>query len=237
MNKIKAVFFDIDDTLYDSTLQTEMVRRNAIKAMIEAGLDIGEEDGLEALKDIVKEFGSNYQYHFDELLKKFGYDENPRIIAAGIVAYHTTKLAYLVPFADTIPTLLALRDKGYKLGIITDGVAVKQWEKLIRLGLQHFFHAVVISEEIKKEKPDVEIFRLAAERIGCKPEETAMVGDRLDKDILGANRAGMVTIQIVKGKYRGQMPKDKEEEPNYVISSLKEILRIFRSDNLAKSGF
>ncbi len=64
-----------------------------------------------------------------------------------------------------------------------------------------------------------------------------MVGDRLDKDILGANRAGMVTIQIVKGKYRGQMPKDKDEEPNYVISSLKEILRIFRSDNLAKSGF
>lgn len=229
MKKVKALFFDIDDTLYDSTLQAEMVRRNAIKAMIEAGLNIDEEKCLDALKDIVKKFGSNYQHHFNELLKKFDYDENPRIIAAGIVAYHTTKLAYLVPFADTIPTLLALRERGYKLGIITDGIAVKQWEKLIRLGLQHFFHAVIISEEIKKEKSDPEMFKLAAKKINCNTNEVVMVGDRLNKDILGANKAGMITVQIMKGKYKDQKPESKEEEPDYIISSLREILKVLET--------
>ena len=129
MKKIKAVFFDVDNTLYDSTLQVEMVRRNAIKAMIEAGMEITEEEGLEVLKDIVGRMGANYEHHFDDLLKKYGYDSNPRVIAAGIVAYHTTKTAYLVPFPDTVPTILALRDRGYKLGVITEGRSVKQWEK------------------------------------------------------------------------------------------------------------
>ena len=229
MNKIKAVFFDIDDTLYDSTLQAEMVRKNAIKAMIEAGLEIKEEEGLGVLNDIVKKFGSNYQNHFNELLKEFGYDENPRIIAAGIVAYHTTKSAYLVPFPDTVPTLLKLRDLGYRLGVITDGVAVKQWEKLIRLGLQHFFHTVIISGEIKREKPDVVVFNLAAKKVGCLPKEVVMVGDRLDRDILGANKAGMTTVQMVKGKYRSQTPERNGDNPDYVISGLKEILRILEN--------
>jgi len=236
MNKIKAVFFDIDNTLYDSTLQAEMVRRNAVKAMIEAGLDIDEDEGLDALMDIVSRFGANYESHFDALLQKFGYDRSPRIIAAGIVAYHMTKAAYLVPFPDTVPTLLELRDRGYLLGVITEGRAVKQWEKLIRLGLQHFFHAVVISEEIGRQKPDVEMFRTAAKRVGCRIEEAAMVGDRLDKDILGANAAGMTTIQVLKGKYSSNKPASKEEEPDYVVPNLKAILDILKDLNPKKSS-
>ncbi|MFZ2455757.1 MAG: TIGR02253 family HAD-type hydrolase [Candidatus Altiarchaeia archaeon] len=228
MDKIKAVFFDIDNTLYDSALQVEMVRRNAIKAMIEAGFEIDAEEGLKALKDIVAIRGSNYQNHFDELLKKYGYEGNPRILAAGIVAYHNTKSAYLVPFPDTIPTLLTLRQRGYKIGVITEGRSVKQWEKLISLGLQHFFHAVLISEEVKKEKPDVELFVKAAQRIGCKPGESAMVGDRLDKDIVGAKAAGMTTIQILKGKYSDQRPTCSKEEPDYIVPDLKGILSILK---------
>lgn len=228
MNQIKAVFFDIDNTLYDSTLQVEMVRRNAIRAMIEAGLDVEEEDALNALLDIVEKYGPNYEHHFDDLLKKFGKENNPRIIAAGIVAYHTTKIAYLVPYPDTVHTLLLLRDRGYKLGVITEGRPVKQWEKLIRLGLQHFFHSVIISEEIQRQKPDAEMFRIAAKRIGVKPREAVMVGDRLDKDIQGANEAGMVTIQVMKGKYSTRMPEKEIQEPDYVVPSLKRVLDILK---------
>ena len=228
MNKIKTIFFDIDNTLYDTTLQAEMVRRNAIRAMIEAGLQIDEEKGLEELHKIVKEKGSNYPNHFDDLLKKFGSEGNPRIIAAGIVAYHTTKAAYLVPYPDTVPTLLELRDKGYRLGIITEGRPVKQWEKLIRLGLQHFFHTVVISEEVKLAKPSPEIFKIAAEKAGCKTEEAMMVGDRLDKDIIGANIAGMMTVQLMKGKYSEIPPACCDEEPDYVVPNLREILKILK---------
>lgn len=224
--KKKAIFFDIDDTLYDSSLQSDLARRNALRAMIEAGLDIDEKVGLEALQSTVREFGSNYEYHFNELLKKFGYGSNPRIIAAGIVAYHTTKIAYLVPFPDTIPTLLKLRDLGYKLGVITDGRAVKQWEKLIRLGLQHFFDTVAISEEVKSQKPYTGIFRQALKKVGCSAGEALMVGDRLDKDISGAKKAGMTTVQILGGKHINLRPKNSYEEPDYIIKNLRDIFYV-----------
>ncbi|HEX55491.1 MAG: haloacid dehalogenase [Candidatus Altiarchaeales archaeon] len=226
--KIKAIFFDIDDTLYDSTLQTDMARRNTIRAMIEAGLEIEEDEGIKALNEIVEKFGSNYGYHLNELLREFGYEENPRIIAAGIVAYHSTKIAYLVPFPDTIPTLLKLRDLGYGLGVITDGIAVKQWEKLIRLGLQHFFDSVIISEEIGIEKPNPEMFKIAARKIKCKPEEAIMVGDRIDKDIVGANKVGMLTVQLMHGKHMDEIPKNPDEEPDYIISNLRDILKVLK---------
>ncbi|MBN2013593.1 MAG: TIGR02253 family HAD-type hydrolase [Candidatus Altiarchaeota archaeon] len=225
-DKIKVVFFDIDDTLYDSSMQTERARKNAIKAMIEAGLDVDEDKALEVLHGMIKKFGSNYQYQFDELLKEFDYDPNPRIIAAGVVAYHTTKVAYLVPFPDTVPMLLRLRDLNYKLGVITDGIAVKQWEKLIRLGVQHFFHFVTISGDTGSEKPDPELFRRAIDKSGCAPGETMMVGDRLDKDVKGANEAGMVTVQVMRGKYREVKPREEIERPDYVVSKLSDILRI-----------
>lgn len=230
MPKIKAVFFDVDDTLYDGTLQADSARRNAIKAMIEAGLGLDEERAMKSLKRIVKKFGSNYQGHFNELLKESGHDENPRIIAAGLIAYHNTKLTYLVPFSDTIPTLLSLRDRNYKLGVITNGLAVKQWEKLIRLGVQHVFDSVIISKEAGVEKPDPEIFKLAVEGIKCKPEETVMVGDRIDRDIAGANEVGMLTVQLLKEKRREKTPKKPEDEPDYVISELGDILSILEKE-------
>jgi len=224
MPEIKALFFDVDDTLYDSTLQAESARRNAIKAMIEAGLNLSEGEAMKSLKAIVAKFGSNYQGHFNELLKEAGQEDGLRIVAAGTVAYHNTTLTHLVPFRDTVPTLLSLRDRNYKLGVITNGLALKQWEKLIRLGIQQFFDSVIISEEVGREKPDPEIFRLAAERIKCKPEEALMVGDRIDRDIAGANQVGMLTAQILRGKQT--TPKKPEEEPDYIIPELNEILDI-----------
>ncbi len=225
MHKIKAVFFDVDDTLYDSTFQAESARRNAIKAMIEAGLNLTEETAMRSLRRIVRRFGSNYLGHFNELLRESGYNGNPRIMAAGLIAYHNTKLTCLVPFRDTVPTLLSLRDRNYKLGIITNGLAVKQWEKLIRLGIQHFFDSVIISEEIGREKPDPRIFKLAIDSLKCKPSEAMMVGDRIDRDIVGAKKIGMLTVQILKGNQRDSI-KNSEEEPDYIIPELRDILNI-----------
>ncbi len=226
--KIRAVFFDIDDCLYDSTLQAGMVRRNAVRAMIAEGLDAGEDEALGGLRDIVVRFGSNYSHHFNELLKGLGYGENPRIIAAGVAAYHTTKAAYLVPFADTVPTLLELRDLGYRLGVITDGLPVKQWEKLIMLGLQHFFDVVVISGEVGISKPDKRIFEFSVDKMGFKPGECVMVGDRLDRDIRGANDVGMVTVQVLKGKYCGKKPECEAEEPDAVVGELGQIVDVIK---------
>ncbi|WP_457620959.1 TIGR02253 family HAD-type hydrolase [Methanopyrus sp.] len=227
---IKAVLFDVDDTLYPSSKLAEEARRNAIRAMIEAGLetDMSEEELYRELQEVVKEYGSNHPRHFDLLLRRIGVDPEPKLIAAAVVAYHDTKFAYLKPYPDVIPTLMQLREMGFKLGAVTSGLAVKQWEKLIRLGIHHFFHEVVISEEIGVEKPNPKIFIEAARRLGVKPEEAVYVGDRLDKDIRGANRAGMVTVRIRRGKYRKLEPESDDDVPDFEIDRPRELLGVIK---------
>jgi len=224
--KIKAVLFDIDNTLYDTKTLVLASRRNAVKAMIEAGLDADPEEALQKLNDIVKQYGPNYDHHYNRLIESYGITPKPRIVAAGIVAYHNTKVAYLVPYADTIPTLLKLKEKNIRLGVVTDGLPAKQWEKLIRLGVQHFFDAVIVSEDYQTSKPDVKLFQEAVRKLSVKPSEAMMVGDKVEKDISGANKAGLVSVQILHPDIKEKKPQDELEYPDYIIRELKEILKI-----------
>lgn len=222
---VKAVIFDIDDTLFDSATLAKMARINAVKAMVESGLPLKSiARGYKLLMRIVEKYGSNYNQHFDKVLEELGCEWNPKIIAAGVVAYHDTKQAYLKPEPEVIPTLITLRDRGYKLGIVSNGKAVKQWEKLIRLGLHHFFHAVVISEEVGSEKPDVEIFRITLKKLEVKPQEAIYVGDHLETDILGANKVGMISVRIVREKRKKQSYKDKIT-PRFSIKRISDLLK------------
>ena len=224
--EIKAVLFDIDDTLFDSTTLAKMARTNAIKAMIECGLPIRNvQKGYSLLMKIVEKYGSNYDEHFDRLLEAVGCSRNPKIIAAGIVAYHDTKLGYIKPNPDVIPTLIALRDKGCKLGIVSNGRSVKQWEKLIRLGLHHFFDTVIISEDVGSEKPHFKIFKVAIEELGVKPEETVYVGEDPETDVLGANAAGLISVRLVRQKCREPI-LNKSMQPKFTIKKISELLSI-----------
>ena len=227
---IKAIFFDIDDTLYDSTKLTTMARQNSIRAMIDSGLAERDEEKLYSrLSEIIKKHGSNYPKHYDRLLDELGHGPDPKIIAAGVVAYEHTKDGYLRPFPGVIPTLLKLKEK-YLLGVISNGLAIKQWEKLIGLGIHHIFDVVATSEEIGHEKPKPEIFLFAVEKLDTSPEECMMVGDRLDTDIHGGNLSGMKTVHLKKGKYGGESPGSKGETPDFEIDDFSQITGILDKD-------
>lgn len=226
--KIKCVLFDIDDTLYDTSLQMSEARLNAVKAMIEAGLPANIEMAYRVLEDIVKEYGRHYNQQFDRLLERLGLKWNPRVIAAGVTAYRETSLVYLKPYSDTVPTLLKLRESGYKLGIVSEGRAVKQWQKLIQLGIQHLFDRVLVSEEVKEDTVTPEMFKLVLKELGASPEETVFVGNRLDTDILCANEAGILSIRMRKGEHRVEEPKSPEMAPKYEINKISEIFGVLK---------
>jgi putative hydrolase of the HAD superfamily len=199
-----------------------MARRNSIQAMIDAGLNVaGEEELYSKLGEIIREYGSNYPRHYDELLKAFGVKWSPRIIAAGVVAYERTKAGYLRPYPGVVPTLIKLKEN-HKLGVISNGLAVKQWEKLVGLGIHHFFDIVATSEELGYSKPQKEIFEYVMKELNLKPGECVMVGDRLDTDILGGNRTGMLTVRI-RTRWRSEEPKGEEDTPAYEINSIAEL--------------
>ena len=221
---VKAVLFDLDDTLYDNTRQVMISRQNAISAMVSAGLKAGEKQAAEALLRIVSSKGSNFQRHYNELVREFNGADDVKIVAAGVVAYHDCKKQHMVPFKDTVSTLMHLRGSGFQIGVVTDGVPVKQWEKLIRLGLSDLFHTVVIAEG-DEVKPSPKPLLKAACNLKVKSRDCIMVGDRIRKDILGGNRAGMKTAYLYHGQ-KDVKPKTAGEEPTYVIHDLKDILEI-----------
>jgi putative hydrolase of the HAD superfamily len=143
---IRAVIFDLDDTIIDTSRLAEMARRNAIENMIRHGLPVDFDTAYHELLELINEYGSNFNRHFDYLLRRLELPNNPKWIASGVIAYHNTKFAYLKSVRSARKVLLELKKEGYLLAIITDGDPIKQWEKILRLELDEFFDDVFISD-------------------------------------------------------------------------------------------
>jgi putative hydrolase of the HAD superfamily len=223
MTNVKAIIFAIDDVLYDAFLQKSNARLSAVKAMIEVGLPVDVETGYRKLEEIVKELGPNNNKHFDRLLEKLGLKWDPAVVAAGVVAYRNTNPVFLKPYPDTVPTLLRLREMGLKLGVASSGRSVKEWEKLINLGLQHLFQAVVVSEDLKLNQLTEQVLEQVTRQLNVGKAETAYVGVNPDSEINVANRAGLTTIRLRKGE--AKLEKGTSN-PRYEINKLSEIIQL-----------
>ncbi|MEA1993457.1 MAG: TIGR02253 family HAD-type hydrolase [Euryarchaeota archaeon] len=203
---IKAVLFDLDDTLYNSTALSQRARRAALRAMINEGLDIELEKGYRDFMRIVEEYGSNYSKHFNRFLKEKLGQVDYMLLASAVIAYHNTKFAYIRPFDDTVPTLIELIRRKRRLGIVTNGIAIKQWEKILRLGLEHFFEFVIVSSEVGSEKPSSEIYGVALKKLALSPEEVTVV-DNKKEDLKGAEDLGMQTVLLTRVSDAEYKPK------------------------------
>lgn len=219
------MLFGLNDSLYDASLQTYMARINAVRAMLEAGIPLDFESTFNALKTVVTEYGDNFDKHFDVTLQKLGVNRTDRVIAAAIAAYHDTKAAFLRPFPETIPTLLALRDKKFGIGAISYGRAVKEWEKLIRLGLQHLFHHVTVAEGDMLSR---ENFKDILKALNVSADETVFVGAKIQKEIKAANETGVVSVRIRRGEFRTEEPSTSDCIPRFEINRLSEIFSVLK---------
>ena len=134
---MKCIFFDIDNTLFNTEELVENARKKAAEAMVHAGLPGTEDEVYKKILEIVEKLGSNHSKHYDELIKEYEVQMEGKIIAAGVAAYHDYKFENIKPFGG-VSELLKRLEK-YTLAVITNGLLVKQWEKLIRLGLENNF--------------------------------------------------------------------------------------------------
>jgi putative hydrolase of the HAD superfamily len=222
---LRAIFFDIDDTLYSTSEFSEIARSNAIDAMIEAGLGLPREQLLVELDEVIREFSSNYEHHFDKLLlripKRFYKGVNTAIlVAAGVIAYHETKVRQLAPYEDAFEVLRLLSKTNLILGIITEGLEVKQAEKLLRMRITPFLSpsGIFISDQLGISKPNPKLYQRACSDLNIKPSETMYVGDNPRYDIDPPNALGMITVRMRRGgKYQNEQGETKpaREVQNY----------------------
>jgi putative hydrolase of the HAD superfamily len=231
--QLKAILFDIDDTLFSTTEFARKARQNAVRAMVRAGLDLPEETVARELEEVLAEFSSNYEHHFDKLLNRLRPPSlarvNPAlIVAAGVVAYHDTKFRELVPFEDVLPFFRALRKVGMRLGIITHGWTVKQAEKLVRLGVVPCLEpsAIFISDQIGIGKPNPKLWTLALADMHLLPQETMYVGDSPENDVSAPRALGMVTVWAARAsKHKLESGRN---EPDHTVSDFRELAAILR---------
>lgn len=196
---LSNILLDVDDTLFPSTEFSALARRNALNAMIGMGLDADYEELSSRLGSIIESKGSNYQRHFDDLCRGMRVRRPARYVAAAVAAYHDTKTA-IQPFPKAPLTLMKLKQLGCRLYVATNGDAIKQWDKLIRLRLALYFDDVFVSEELGVEKGGA-FYKKILKTLNSEPSGCVMVGDREDADILPAKAIGMHTVRLLSGKY------------------------------------
>ena len=207
---VDAVFFDVDDTLFSTTRFGRRARAGGIDAMRRLGLRGGRRALIAELEEVVAEFTSNYGQHFQKLLgripARWTAGLNPVVlVAAAVAAYHDAKVRALAPYPDVRQVLPRLAAAGLRLGIITDGLAVKQAEKIVRLGVLPYLdpRGILISDQVGIGKPNPKLFLRACRALRVLPRRAVYVGDHPEKDMDPAKAVGMITVRMRRaGKYR-----------------------------------
>ena len=190
---IKGVVFDLDNTLLDFMKMKEFAVKAAIKGMIEAGLKVNEDESYIEINSIYEEFGWENQKVFDVFLEKsIGHVDN-KFLAAGIVAYRRAREANFMAYPNVNKTLLALSKSGIKLGVVSDAPSREAWMRIYYLNLYHYFDVVITYDDSGERKPSPIPFQLALDGMGLRPEETIMIGDWPERDVVGAQQIGMKT--------------------------------------------
>ena len=193
MKFIKGVIFDLDNTLLDFMKMKEFAVKAAVKGMIEAGLMVDEEDSYTEIVRIYEEFGWENQKVFDVFIEKqIGHVEH-KYLAAGIVAYRRAREANLMAYPNVNKTLMALAKSGIKLGVVSDAHSREAWMRIYYLNLYHFFDVVITFDDSGERKPSEKPFKLCLDALDLDPDETIMVGDWPERDVVGAKNLGMKT--------------------------------------------
>jgi putative hydrolase of the HAD superfamily len=189
---IKAVLFDLDDTLYD---RDELVRRvvtDQYDAFQHELRSVQKDDFVRRVLQLDDYGYADKRALYTTVANEYGLV--PALIDRLVENFWTSYDDKCELPEDARVTLQTLRKNGIKLGVITNGGTERQQRKLDSLGISSWFDVILISETEGIRKPDVEIFHRALTRCGVEASEAIFVGDHPDTDIGGALQAGLRAV-------------------------------------------
>lgn len=227
---VRAVLFDLDDTLFDRRRAQGEVLALIVQQCPGLFGGIGQEALAGAFHESdqmsVGDFEAGEAAHTARVgrartfLRLLGLDEGRAAdIAAAYVRLHGT-IHVPVPGAEEVVTRLSER---LPLGLISNGFPDVQHLKLAGLGLTDRFACLTISGEVGIWKPAPEIFLRTAAAMGERPPDCLYVGDSYAADVVGAKAAGM---QVCWFNPLGQPPPQTDPTPDHEIAELTELLAI-----------
>jgi len=230
IDNVKGVIFDLDETLIDDFVGLEKAHRAVAKELHRyvsgQGAKVSEEALFSKVTELDDKMNMKRKYIRNDwwplLLEQLGVKvELPlEILDRLTLLYWETFADNTELYPDTEETLRYLKDKGYRLGIITDTDGTRGIKKmrLSRLKIVKFFDSIVIAgEDTPKTKPDPNPYLIVAKELGVGPEECVFVGDKPFTDIDGGNKAGMRTVLLKRRDW------GVEDNSDFTIKQLAEL--------------
>ena len=224
--QIRAVLFDLDDTLVDARGSW---RRGFAEAIVELHVA---SPGPQALGTPEAIYDAHFRRYSEAAHRAAGGDEwqerftleaferllaehvepDPALAARLSSVYRAAVLEHVETFPDALETLAAVGAR-YPLGLISNGPAPLQRPKVERFGLERHFVTVVISGEVGVRKPDPAIFGLALEAMAVPAEAAVYVGDNPHDDVVGACDSGLAAIWVNRGDWLAEALREGREAP------------------------
>lgn len=213
---IRALLFDLDDTLYDESSYVASGFR-AVAAWLE------QTRGWEAER-VYKRFNETLAIYgrgqvFDRVMTEFG-DCADRDHVDELVQRYRAHVPVLRLHADASACLKTVSGR-YLLGLVTDGLPLMQRSKVAALGLESIFNTVIYSWDLNRPKPDPGGYAEAMRRLGVPAQEALIIGDRPDHDMAPARALGVAAVRVRRGRYAG-MPL----EPCASIIEMDDLARL-----------
>ena len=197
---IRWIFFDLGSTLLD---ESRAVHRRIIETVKGSNIT------YQMFRDTMLEGFCENRDGYREALERFGLKKMP---------WRSGEERMYPGVKDLLVRLCGQ----YSLGVIANQAPGVE-SRLRDFGILEYFELVIASAEVGLSKPDPRIFQLALDRAGCRAEQTVMVGDRLDNDMIPARALGMKTVWVRQGDWKYASPRTPEKTPNLVIEDLKEL--------------
>ena len=238
---IKAVLFDMDDTLIDwskmednfATIETKHLKN--VHRYLTVGHTLPSFDDFRthirrkmsmAWTEAKKSWaGVSFVKELEAAIVDCGIDRSQLDMEAVLHAYDWEPYPGVVPFDDTLTVLEQLKKEGYKIGLITNAMQ-PMWMRDIELrqyGILEYFDARLTSGDVGFMKPHPFIYWQALEILEVEPQTAVFVGDRPANDVAGANDAGLISVLMAPP----HLNRDLDGViPNYTIANLTELLPI-----------
>ena len=233
---IKAVLFDLDNTLMNFLWMKEQAINNAIFAMLDSSsLNLRFGDVKDEIYGFYKETNMEDPKVFQKFLEKHN-AFSQKNLAKGVIAYRKAKSANMIPYPSVKRTLVKLKEKGLRLGVVSDAPSKNAWRRLVELGIEDFFDVVVTYDDTGKHKPSDLPFKKAIETLKIDKENILFVGDNPKRDVKGAKDIGMKSAFAKYGYYTSMLPLKpwdkhlqealKENKPDFILEKFDDLLKV-----------
>jgi putative hydrolase of the HAD superfamily len=248
--RFQAILFDLGSTLIYFRGELSTVFRRSLSALkdslLATGISLDSEAFISQLQSRLEHYYAERESEFIEYttayllrttLAEHGYPDLPEnVIRQGLAAMYAVTQEYWQTDPDATSTLSALRQQGYRLGLISNAADDADVQTLVdNAALRSYFDIIVTSAALGIRKPNPRIFFYALDSLGIPATQAAMVGDKLGADILGAKNAGVFAIWV---RRYADTPANNDHldtiQPNATIHSLNELPALLASYSIQR---